>query len=804
MKKIILFWIAFIFVTVSSAQDLTGIRIYINPGHGGFDSDDRNIVISPFTSGDHNGFWESQSNLDKGIQLKALLDASGATTFISRTTNTTADDLPLSQIVAAANAANADFMLSIHSNAGNGTANHVLALYAGIDATDTYTYPTATPKSDESRAISTVIAKNLYSNEITNWTSSYTVRGDKTFARTAMGWSDGYGVLRGLTVPGEISEGEMHDYIPETYRLMNMDYKYLEAWHFYKSFCSYFEAGTIPTGIIAGAVRDKFLLNEASYNKIGTDLYLPVNKATVTLLPNKITYTTDTLRNGVYLFKDLEPGDYTIVTEHSDYHPDTSYVSVTANTVTYNNVSLNKIRNTPPEVVDYSPNVALTDSVMAGSSIWMKFNWDIDPESAKEAFSISPVIEGEITFEDSNYSMRFTPDKPLEKSTIYTVTLSTALSHYDGLSMVSPFSFQFKTASRNELKLIAAYPLANETNIDYATPTFTFVFDKQLQTSELINGVQVYDKDGNLVSKVTRSLKHNTVESPYGSTLFTLSNDLVPGESYVVKLAKGIQDIDGVFLADTLKIPFTVSNERVTDKEILETFENSGEITYDDTQSSLVTSASASRTSTKKLFDSYSYNLTYSFSANSGGELVYKFANPTIKVTTDSVIGLHIYGDLSGNNLYLILQSDNSTEYIKLDSIHYGGWKFAETNLKQLQDNTEYTLTGFEIKQTSAPLSDTGNLYLDNLLVYNKEITSVTSPKLLNILVYPNPASDFVFIQTYNNQSIKEINLYNLSGRKILTSLQSPLQISQIAAGTYIIKVILNEGIFSNPIIIKK
>ena len=34
------------------AQDLSGITIYVNPGHGGFDSDDRNIPVGPYGPGD--------------------------------------------------------------------------------------------------------------------------------------------------------------------------------------------------------------------------------------------------------------------------------------------------------------------------------------------------------------------------------------------------------------------------------------------------------------------------------------------------------------------------------------------------------------------------------------------------------------------------------------------------------------------------------------------------------------------------------------------------------------------------------
>ena len=130
-----------IFVIISTnAQNLTGVKILVNPGHGGYDSDDRNVVIAPYTSGDQNGFWESKSNLDKGFYLRTMLQNAGATVLMSRTTNTTSDDLALSKIVAMANEAGVDFMLSIHSNAGSGVANYVLQIHYGADVTDTNVY----------------------------------------------------------------------------------------------------------------------------------------------------------------------------------------------------------------------------------------------------------------------------------------------------------------------------------------------------------------------------------------------------------------------------------------------------------------------------------------------------------------------------------------------------------------------------------------------------------------------------------------------------------------------------------------
>ncbi len=808
MKKILIAAVFLIGIGMSVfSQDLSGIRIYINPGHGGYDSDDRNVVIPPFTLGDRNGFWESVSNLDKGMYLKEMLDVRGATTFISRVTNTTADDLPLSQIVAAANQANADFMLSIHSNAGNTARSAVLMLYSGVSPGDTWIYPTPTPHSETSRLISTEIAKNLYSNQATSWSSSYSVQGDKTFGRISMGgWPNGYGVLRGLTVPGVISEGSHHDYLPETYRLMNKEYKWLEAWHFLKSFATYFKQAELPKGNIAGVVKDRFLLNEANYNKIPNthDIYLPINGATVTLLPKDTTYTVDNLNNGVYLFKDLEPGNYTLVTKHADYHSDTTEVVVAANKTSYANIRPNKIRNTPPAVVEYSPQALTEDTLMLASSvIRFKFNWDIDVESAEQAFSISPAVSGQFVFKESNFVMEFVPDAPLDTSTVYTVTLAKTLKHYDGLTMENDFVFQFKTTNRNKLSLLASYPLVNEENIDYKTPTFTFVFDKKLMTSELIDGLQVFDMQGNKLSKNLRSLRHNTFPAPLGSTSFTLGQDLVPGQDYFVSLEKGVKDVDGVFITETMKFPFKASNERKVDKTVVENFEIKGKIESDTENSNLLNTATVSTSSATKLFNTYSYNFKYSFTEANGGTATYKVLQPTVEVTSDSVVGLHIYGDLSGNELYMIFASDNDTKEVKLDSIHYGGWKYVETTLTSLTKEIKYKFAGLKFVQTSSPLSKTGNVFIDNMLVYGSAATSVSSLKLQNVNIYPNPARNHIFIHKNATQILEKIEIYNLQGQLIKSSKQNFLNVAEIPDGTYVVKIRLTEGTVSRPVIIK-
>lgn len=809
MKKlfiITLFFTAIVFSVI--AQDLSGIKIYINPGHGGYDSDDRNVVIAPYSQGDQNGFWESVSNLDKGKYLMEMLENSGAQVAISRVTNTTADDLPLSQIVRSANEFNSDFMLSIHSNAGNTARSAVLMLYSGRSVGDTWVYPTATPHEETSRLISTEIAKNLYSNQATSWSSSYSVQGDKTFGRVSMGgWSDGYGVLRGLTVPGVISEGSHHDYLPETYRLMNLEYKWLEAWHFFKSFATYFKKASLPKGNIAGNVKDKFLLNEANYSKIPDthDVLLPVNGATVTLLPNNITYKVDNLNNGFYLFKNLDPGTYKLITTHPDYHNDTVEVVVKANETSYGHIRPNKIRNTPPAVVDYSPKALTADTLMLASSIIrFKFNWDVDIESAKSAFSITPAVAGQFVFKESNFVMEFVPNMPLDTTTVYTVKLAKTLKHYDGLNMVEDFIFSFKTMNRNKLSVLASYPLAGETNIDFKVPTFTVVFDKKLQTGELSNGVQVYDKQGKALTKNLRSVRNNLAPEPLGSTSFTLAQDLVPGQQYVLKLAKGIKDVDGVYLTDTLNFPFIATDERVVDKKVVETYETSGKYMYEPTLSVNVASATVTTSSATKLFGNYSNNMKFSFSSDVGGSVVYKVTNPEVEATNDSTIGLHIFGDLSGNEMYLLFASESDMKEIRVDSIHYGGWKFVEIVLTGLKPETSYKFTGYKVVQRDAPLSKIGNIFIDNMLLYGAPVTSVSSEKVSRVSVYPNPASEIIQVKKDANQVVESMELYSLQGRLIKKSQQHFMILTGVPEGTYVIKLKLNDGVITKPVIIKR
>ena len=798
MRKIYLLLIFQVIVSAAFSQTLSGVRIYINPGHGGFDSDDRNVKVKSYGVGKDADFWESQSNLDKGLQLFDLLKRAGATTFISRTTNTTEDDLPLSQIVRMANEADADFMLSIHSNAG-GKANYILQLYAGVDPGDTHIYPTPTPCSDEGRVITTLIAENQYTNKANVWGNQPTVRGDKTFARTAMSWSDGYGVLRGLIVPGTISEGSMHDYNPETLRLMNMDYKWLEAWHFYKSFCSYFKAASIPTGNIVGTIQDSRNKNQATYDKIynSKDELLALNKARIILTPGNKIYETDEYNNGVYVFKDLAPGTYLLKYEAPGYYSQEQELIVKAGETTYKNVLLDMERSTPPVIVDYSPVGDFQTPVNCVSPVILNFNWDIDEESALQAISISPQIEGKFTFEDSNHRIIFTPTQPYMTSTTYTVTIDKSLKHRGGMSMGTDFIFSFFTQDRNRLKLLSSYPGEEMNKVHYSKQRLSFIFDWALNTAVVPDQVKVRDKEGKEVGQAIRSRLYNKYKEPLGSYSFQMIYDFTPGERYDIVIDENLTDQKGIPFFNVKTIPFEAVDMRVTDKPVAIDFETADLLRYEDGIGQNVVSASVGRSSTQKLFGSYGYEFKYAFEDKNTGELSYRFVNPVIELISRHCIGVHLYGELSGNELWLELGCEEEEVQIKLSDFRTTGWEYVETGLTDLATDKKYLLKGFKLIRKTNLFTDSGQFYLDNLLLSENTGDGIlTTPNDLQI--YPNPVTDCIYTNTK-----MQLQLFTLDGRLLKETFGDRLFVGSVSSGTYLLKCSSSGQAFHRTILIR-
>lgn len=712
-------------------------KIYINPGHGGYDSDDRQMNLYPiFIQSTVNSaagytreqtFFESTSNLDKGLRLDTMLRALGFETKMSRTQNRTEDDRSLSGISKEASDWKADFMLSIHSNAGS-PSNYILQIHSGITPGDPYGlsgYPEVVPQAvcDEARAITLLMAENQYKNEVSSWSREPRVDGDKTFARTIMGWSNGYGVLRNLKVPGTISEGMMHDYLPETYRLMNIDYKRQESFYFAKTFMEHFCQSGLPYGAIGGKINDDYqkqVFPDYRARRDSRDMYRPILKGVVELWKDdqKVdSYTTDTLYNGCYFFWNLQAGTYVVKAKPEGYYPQEQTLVVENNKISYANFALSMQRATPLEVVGYSPHVELTDSQLVSVTVSIDFNWDAQEDSTTAAFSISPAVDGTVTYEEGGRRLRFTPTKRFEPGTEYTVSLSTQACHPDfnlENHMRAPFSFKFRTSNRGSLTVVQTYPVEGATNVPLR-PSFISIIDGPLTTAAR-NNVGVITPNGELLKPTRTSMKTDGAPEPYGYASFEVPGDLEPYTKYKLVLLPQLADVNGVLLNDTFFVTFTTGQDvepSIPMYNPLDTLyfkadkENSFGVSY----------ISTIRYTSKKYEGPASNKLEYNYSEVDGEAFYIGNNMGAIKGNSESTFALHVCGNYSFNTLYAKWAVEGDIKYTKICDLDYAGWVYQEADMSELPAGVDYQFMGLRLVRQSSFLSQKGEFYVDALRV---------------------------------------------------------------------------------------
>ena len=396
MKKIFMVLAAVLLTVSMSAADLTGKRIYVNPGHGSWGPNDRPMATIPFPElkttemPDTLGFYESNTNLWKCMYLGEKLEAAGATVLYSRTqcgpwpytmvdgdypdyTWAEYQSLPdyekynraLSEICEEVEANNIDYFISVHSNATTEgtTTNYPLFLYKGDDARSSANYIEGNWEKCN--------ACWNYRNEI--MTSGIDPSSAYKTSTNLRGCDNFYGYTLGVlkhSVSGYLVEGYFHTYQPARHRALNPDYCHMEGLAYYRGIVDYYGADKENVGYIMGTVKD---LNNKMSNKLFTytpktnDQWVPCNGAEVILKKGGVEvarYNVDTLYNGLFIFKNLEPGDdYSLDASCDGYFPlaDEYKVpfEVKANATTYPMIFLADTAWTPPTVVyeDY-PNPA--------------------------------------------------------------------------------------------------------------------------------------------------------------------------------------------------------------------------------------------------------------------------------------------------------------------------------------------------------------------------------------------------------------------------------------------------------------
>lgn len=380
MKRILLAICALGMIFTAQAQ-----RVYINPGHGDWGSESRNMATVTHAVGDTTGFWESNTNLWKGFALNEKLLAAGLQTLMSRTENgpypyvwgDESIDKPLLDLGWEAEYWGATHYISIHSNAGptgedGSFANYPLYIYKGYDGEPSNW-------ASEDMAYSSIMRLyEIFDDEDGPEPTTYyspsnpNLRGSSSF----------YGYTLGAlnhSVHGYLTEGYFHTYSPARHRALNPDWCRQEGVRYFRGIMDYYGYAGEKVGYILGYVRSMTeMFSHAYYIPMPGryDEFKPINGAKVVLtnaqgqvikcncypyvarmLKNQDYYTTDDNYNGVFMFENLKPGNYTISVYAKGYQNYKGTVTVLADKTIYPEIFLTPGQGTEPPIGGVEPDI---------------------------------------------------------------------------------------------------------------------------------------------------------------------------------------------------------------------------------------------------------------------------------------------------------------------------------------------------------------------------------------------------------------------------------------------------------------
>ncbi len=718
-------WLFFVMILLPATlcgqrSDFSGLRIFINPGHGGNDGDDRHMIATDF--------WESEGNLTKGLYLRHLLEDRNATVYMSRTTNYTSDDLPLSTIATMANTANADIFISIHSNGFDGTRNQPLVLFRGYDNA---------PVSPAAKTIAHILWAKLYEKG-NCWThSSEWVKGDWTFYPD---WgTQGLGVLRTLNMPGVLSEGSFHDYIPEGWRLRNENHLHHEAWAMLRAFQEFYSIPSEPSGIIAGTVRD-MLTSPPWYFRPGTrDQHLPVNGATVTLMPSGRSVTLDDLNNGFFLFDSVPPGNYQVIScGMADFYNDTLDVNVVYGRSILADFlpSFDTVR--PPVITEFLP--VTTDSLPFNQVFTMKFNLPMDREAVEAALILEPAASVIFEWDDKCRILTISPVTGLASKTPYLIRVTTAAASKWDVHLSEEYQVSFVTRARPKLVSEQVWPPQGATGITLF-PRITLRFDAPLDQVSAKSGIRLLDGQS---APVGKKLEIFSAANGKGNYSFELSSQLQLNTICRLEIDASVKDIAGVSVGSGAVSSFTTRTKAYQAGNIVESFDNIPAFWDPEASGSTVgtdnplTTFTASTSVIKSA--PTAGRLDYVFTGEDGGVCrVFNTAKPSVGSNDSQVFAMWVYGDLSYNELeYWFYSPGSVNRIVPTATINWAGWDLIAIPFSSIGGSGDWQYHSIVVRQTGSGLKS-GTMFFDDAMVITPTGIEDQDDEAAELAVYPNP-----------------------------------------------------------------
>lgn len=781
MYRLKIFLLFALSTIILSAQDFTDIKICLDPGHGGYESDDRHMI--------ETDFWESESNLTKAFHLRYILESHNADIILTRDGNNgTTDDPSLSQRQAVANDNNVDYFLSIHSNGADGTVNYSMGIFNG--ETDDPTWP-------EAKEMSGYLADYIHNAARTTKAISI---GDLTLNP---GWSYGYGVLYGSEMPSNISEGSFHDYIPESWRLQNLDYRKKESWAIAQAFVEYWNLEKFDNRILAGLVRDKY--STVDYFALASlgDLKEPVNNVKVTLNPGGHVYHGDSMNNGFFMFDSLSPGDYQLIVEAEGFYNDTAEVTISDKMMNFQDFKL--ISKIPPIVEATTPEEG--DSAFpAWEPIIIKFSRTMDTSSVNKNISFEPATTFETHWKENGQKLFIIPDS-LKYRYDYTITFGAEIQDVNGHYLDGnkdstggdSFQLNFKTTPADIIppEITASYPAMNANEIEL-NPVLNITYN-EIITDTSVTEEKIRLEEFSTERFIPISLDHYIKNGKSGIGILP-EEELKPDNLYIIRIARGITDTENNATKYKKSYSFRTGTTTWKTKKI-DNFDNGLDNWWQPSASGSTHGVNPDKTirtmeqDTTNLVtgSTISMKIDYVWDLNSDSWLLREYlaggAPRNVTFNKERKLQAYVFGDGSNNMIRFALDDDlngsGGHEVSPWYKIDWVGWKLVSWDMStdetgewigdgSLDNKLRFDSIQLTHDSTDAEATQKGVVMVDDLRLVTEEPVNIETdltqvPLEMELHQnYPNPFNPETTIEFSIPKATRiQLMIYNINGKLI-------------------------------------
>lgn len=814
---------------ISAQNKVTGLNdwcIFIDQGH------------SMKENGGLYDYTEAEKTLRVGLSLRDYLLTHTDIKEVHMCRLTDQDNVSLEGRTDMANATDADFYYSIHSDAGAPQTNTTLFMYGGWR--DNGVVFEKDPKGG--KAFGDILCPDLTGVMRINTRGAMA---DRCFYDDSQTHENKYPYLsvnRRANMASLLSEAGFHTNPEQQQRNLNADYKRLEALSAFRSVLEFMNVNRPAMGAVCGVIRDK-------------ETGIPVNGATVRI-DGKV-YTTDTyeslfknyskdpeqLHNGFFFIEGLT-GQANLNIEYSSpvHNSITKQITIasatngrTADNITWCDMEL--VSNVPAKVTA-TEFYSSQNHQIKRKPVKLFFSRKMDRASVGEAISIYPAKPITIEWIDDFGLMINTDNLDWEQEYTLTIDAQKARNQltaqaFDGNgdgTAGDNYVLNFRMAVEdNAAPVLSDQSVKEDDNVSRTNPLIRFVFNEVLNNASVTNDAIILT---NTQGDIIPTTVHHKVISDQSVIHLYPQTSLADNQVYHITISDKITDESGnAFNPQTIK--FTVKEQPLKSNRMFEAFEtltnwwqpqqsgSSVALVPDQTSAKIVTDIHLNGTD-----NNASCKLSYGWDLNASGSPYIRFyipntatQNKELKIDPNDIIEMAVYGDGSNTQMrFMIRDGKNQLEGSPWININWKGWKHVSWDLKNqpstgwvngdgtLDAGNPFYIDGIHLRN-QAGSAQNGALYFDNLryIQYAAPVGIESTNADSHCEIYPNPATSQVNIKS--EQNIRNVTVYNTAGTAVINVSPSAgmvtLNTSALSNGAYIVRIVTDSGISVQKLIIR-